>query len=570
MRKWILTSVLVILTTTSFIHCGKKQEDVVVKVGSLSITSKDVVDLLKRKYPNKDNFIDLDIARKKELLEPLIVTKLRVNAAYDLNLEENEELQKKLANHRLRLIGGRYYERLIIDEIVSSEEVDKSLDRQGVEIKATHILIGHKLARRAMNRTKEEALNLANEIVEKLINGADFDTMVERYSNDPSAKKNKGDLGYFTWGRMLSEFQEAAWKLKIGEISDPVLTLYGYHIIRLDDRRPIPDYQPNRSPENLYRIKQMIVKTYGDSAKNTWMRHYKGLEEKYNYSVNEEAITSVSELLKEKIKNEKITPESFSPEQRDIIFSEWQGGSITLGDVINRYEKKFPTVMGSMRDAKNIRKEIERLSMNSLILLDAESYDISEEEFVVEQTRIFIERELDRIVEEDQVMGKITVEEAEELDYYQKNPQKFSKGKEIEIWEIFVNDKAEADKLVKQAKQGYNFEELAKKYSKDSRFKSKGGYLGYKTQNSRGTVSRKAHEIGPGGKIGGPVKYRRGWSVIKTGDSHEESVRPFSEVKKRANDLVKYQKVEERRAQWLDSLRDDYSVNIDEEKLKNI
>ena len=87
MRYWIRTSILVISAALILIQCEKKQEDVVVKVGSLAITSQDVIDLLKRKYPNQNNFTDLDFAQKKELLDPLITKKLKVNAAYDLNLE---------------------------------------------------------------------------------------------------------------------------------------------------------------------------------------------------------------------------------------------------------------------------------------------------------------------------------------------------------------------------------------------------------------------------------------------------------------------------------------------------
>ena len=570
MRYWIRISFLVISAAIIFVQCEKKQEDMVVKVGSLAITNQDVIEILKRKYPNQYNFTDLDIARKKELLEPLITKKLKVNAAYDLNLDEDKDLQTKLADFRLRLIGGKYYETVIMDQIVSKEEVENTLERQGVELKASHILIGYKLAKRAMNRTKEEALNLANDIVTQLKNGADFETMVEKYSNDPSAKKNKGDLGYFRWGRMLPEFQEAAWNMKIGEISDPVLTMYGYHIIRLDDRRPVADYHPDRSAENLYRIKQMVAKTYGDSVRNMWKRHYKGLFEKYNYSIDEEAITQVAELLKEKIKNEKISAESFSTEQRNIVFAKWQGGSITFGYIIDKYKANLPTVLGSLRDENRINKEIERLSMNNLILLDAEAYDLSQDEFVVDQIRSFIEGQLERLVEENQVVKQVTVEEAEALDYYQKNTQRFTKGEEIEIWEIFVDDKKQAEELVAKAKQGDNFEELAKKYSRDSRTKSKGGYLGFKTKNSSGAISLKAHELGAGGKIGGPVKYRRGWAVIKTGGLHQEQVQTFAEVKKRATDLVKYQKIEERRKKWLDSLKDEYPVSIDEEKLKNI
>ena len=82
----------------------------------------------------------------------------------------------------------------------------------------------------------DEALKKIENIQDELNKGADFETLAQTYSDCPSAAQG-GDLGYFSRGQMVPEFEEAAFALEIGEVSEPVLTEFGYHLIRVDDKR---------------------------------------------------------------------------------------------------------------------------------------------------------------------------------------------------------------------------------------------------------------------------------------------------------------------------------------------
>lgn len=99
-------------------------------------------------------------------------------------------------------------------------------------IGARHILIAYKGAQRAgrVSRTKEEAMELAKECLAKLKDGADFRKMAREVSND-SSKTKSGDLGEFSVSRMTPPFEEAAFALKVGEMSDVVESDFGFHII---------------------------------------------------------------------------------------------------------------------------------------------------------------------------------------------------------------------------------------------------------------------------------------------------------------------------------------------------
>lgn len=90
------------------------------------------------------------------------------------------------------------------------------------------------------NATPQDTLAAYKKIMDirqKALNGEDFEKLAVEYSQDPSAKENKGNLGYFTSFRMVYAFETAAYKTPLGEISKPVRTRFGYHLIKVNDIR---------------------------------------------------------------------------------------------------------------------------------------------------------------------------------------------------------------------------------------------------------------------------------------------------------------------------------------------
>src|SRR5690606_30499576 len=115
--------------------------------------------------------------------------------------------------------------------------VKEAFDRSAFEREASHILF--RIDQYASPQDTLKAYQKAMEVYEKAQSGTDFGELAVEYSEDPSAKQNKGCLGYFTVFRMVYPFESAAFETSVGEVSKPVRSRFGYHIIKVTDETPI-------------------------------------------------------------------------------------------------------------------------------------------------------------------------------------------------------------------------------------------------------------------------------------------------------------------------------------------
>ena len=115
-----------------------------------------------------------------------------------------------------------------LEDSITEEDIKAYYDQASHELKGRHILV------------EDEAT--ANEIIEKLNAGEDFATLAKELSTDPGSAENGGDLDWFTVGEMVPEFNDAAYALELNEISKPVKSDFGYHIIQITEKRAIEDF----------------------------------------------------------------------------------------------------------------------------------------------------------------------------------------------------------------------------------------------------------------------------------------------------------------------------------------
>lgn len=175
--------------------------------------------------------------RRSALIDAVIDMRLMAKAATDAGLDQTDEFRRRLDQLRLRALRNEYFtakiDALVTDDMVRArynEEVAKLNAPE--EVHARHILVDSEAE--------------ANAIIQDLNNGADFAEEAKAKSTDQGSAPQGGDLGFFAKGRMIPEFEQAAFALQPGQITEaPVHSQFGWHIIKVEERRmqPPPPYE---------------------------------------------------------------------------------------------------------------------------------------------------------------------------------------------------------------------------------------------------------------------------------------------------------------------------------------
>jgi peptidyl-prolyl cis-trans isomerase C len=188
-----------------------------------------------------------DPRRLSTYLTNLLIVKTLAAEGRKAGLENDPVLQRRIALEvdraladlqlrRLEETAGKEFDTKAGEYVVKAKElylVDKNKYRVPEQISASQILFDLK------RHTPDEALALAAQTRTKLVAGADFAATAKELSDDPTAKANGGEIGWFTRDRMDPSFSQAAFDMKnVGDISEPIKSRFGYHLIRLEGRRP--------------------------------------------------------------------------------------------------------------------------------------------------------------------------------------------------------------------------------------------------------------------------------------------------------------------------------------------
>ena len=201
------------------------QETVVAKVNGKTITEADI--RLAEAELGSDLGSLPDVTKRRVLVEFLIENQLFADAAEAQKLATGPDYNDRIQYWRRRSLRDLYFDKTVKNS-VSDAEAKKFYDDQvgsakSEEVRARHILV--------------ESKEKARELFEKVAYGTDFAELAKQNSKDPGSKDQGGDLGYFSKGQMVPQFEEAAFKLQKGEVSQPFETQFGWHILKVDDKR---------------------------------------------------------------------------------------------------------------------------------------------------------------------------------------------------------------------------------------------------------------------------------------------------------------------------------------------
>lgn len=214
-------------------------------IGSDAILQDEFLRQLNKNRKDKTTPTEAEI---REYLDLYVNFKLKVKEAISMSLDTNPAFKSELAGYRKQLAAP-----YLNDKKVTEGLMQEAYDRMKSEVNASHILIT--VAPNASAKDTLEAYNKILDLRKRALKGESFDSLASKYSDDPSAKKNFGKLGWFTVFQMVYPFENMAYKTNKGDISAPFRTQFGYHIMRVNG---------NRAARGEIKVQHIMVRTgYG-------------------------------------------------------------------------------------------------------------------------------------------------------------------------------------------------------------------------------------------------------------------------------------------------------------------
>lgn len=211
-----------------------QQDEPLMTIGGKPVDKEELIYLITKGKKKEARTSGMSREEFEENLELFINYKLKVREAEEAGLDKTEEFIREFDSFRENLKAP-----FLIKNSLEEGELRKAYSRMQEVIHASHILLEF-----PPNATQEDSLivlRMALKIKKEIEEGeADINQLAVEYSDDPSAKINKGDLGFFSALQLVQPFEDAAYTLEVGKVSDPVLTDFGYHIIQVQDRMPNP------------------------------------------------------------------------------------------------------------------------------------------------------------------------------------------------------------------------------------------------------------------------------------------------------------------------------------------
>jgi len=226
-KKLLLGAAALVLCAFSAPAFAADADPVVARVNGSEIHRSDVMHEMQMMGPQAQQIPPQMLY--PQLLQKLIATKLVSDQGYAQKLQNSKEVKEQMKTVEAQIVAEAYVHdtiqpKLTDDKIKARYEELAAKFKPQDEVRARHILV----------KTEDEA----NDIIKQLKGGADFAKLATDKSTDTGSAKNGGDLGYFNHDAMVKPFADAAFAMKVGEVSDkPVKSDFGYHIIKVEDKR---------------------------------------------------------------------------------------------------------------------------------------------------------------------------------------------------------------------------------------------------------------------------------------------------------------------------------------------
>jgi parvulin-like peptidyl-prolyl isomerase len=491
--------------------CGPSK-DVVATVGKEVITTKQFKESFITRFRTEDAAKTKSMSDRKRFIEEMAIGLAKYQEGLARGIDKRAEVADEIDKISKRKALDLLYQKKVVDAVVTDEAAKKFYDMSGEEIKGRHILLKFSLTDTSV-AAQEPVKTRADSIKRAIMSGLDFKAAAKLFSEDATSAADSGDLGWFQWGRMVDEFQEAAWKAVPNKMAGPVKSPYGYHLILVEEKRPVQDRRPFE--ESKERIKNQLKEVEGQKMSDVAKEYVTSLRKDNKLEYKEPSLTAFREKLKD-----PNTPKSgpvgpvFTDAEKQQIAATYKNGKVTVADMLEKLGNNAARVdwtqEQSSRDLVNAIAEPKFLEENAknMGLYKEALKDPS----VLEQKK----NAVIRLLEKDEVTDKIKPTEEDERKYYETHLDNYIQPETRTIREIFIKtDSLKCARVHDRAAKGEDFKKLTVRFNEKESTQNDTGRIGPFEQKRFGLIGTTAFQLKNTGEISDVVRVGDNFSVIQ-------------------------------------------------------
>ncbi len=570
-KKTVLLAIVFALVITA---CQRTQDPIVARVGNRVIKlSEFEQDFSRNKTPNYIK--TTTFKERKDHLLSMVERTLKIADAYSRNYDRLPAVVQPVEREMDQRLFSSFVEKKVVDRLVTEKDIQDYWRKSSVQLRVRHILLV--VPRDADEKQEADVRRRAWQLRDRILQGESFFDVAKNFSQDHMSSSKGGDLGFIRWGEggYDDAFFEAAFALKEGEVSTPVRTQRGYHILRVEGKQisGLGEYEQAKD-----RIKEQLAKTKQPQLEQEYYRLAAELERRYKVEYDSTAMAAlVAKLTQVRADTSAVAPEdrdverdqfaALTPADHRVALARYVGGTVSVGEVVNTLRRYPARRQPRLTSVEMVKDWTSRILWRQLFLKEArrEKYHLTPE---MKRTRQqLLERSMLQHITDEMVRKQMNLTEESYRSYFEAHRENYKNPARAKVQEIFVSDRKLAEQLLRRIRAGESFSRLARQYTERTSVRNQDGVLGYISARQYGNVGQTALNMAVG-QVSDIIPMGPKFSIIKVLDREEESLKTYEQAQYDVQRDLRRQEEERLKNQWLEDLRKRFRVTIYDEAMK--
>jgi len=423
-------------------------------------------------------------------------------------------------------------------------------------VKVSHILIHFEIVNSLADTAK--AYKIMEDVQQQLKNGADFYELLKKYGDDLGIEANRGRLGFIERGQTDLPFDDAIFKLKVGEVSPIVRSSYGYHIIKCEAIAPMPSFEDNQEE-----LKKIYTRRY---YKNDLGNLTEKFKTEFGYKLNQATFNKIlADADTAKINDGYFGSNLQKQDGNKEIFS-MDGKSFIVDSLISDLIKDV-RFKNQKFNADLLNEGVRGYSAAKAVEEKALIYDKEDPQFATllddNQKGTYLLKILN-----EEVWSKISIDSVKLKNLYDQTKENYRWNDRVQFKTIFSFKDSVINNCYSMVASGYNFDSASVKFKKESALNTDTTITGLMEVDTN-ELAKRANELKNVGEISKPFKYEKGWAIVKLIKRELARVKTFEEAKPEVSSVLHDKESKRLEEVYLEKLKSIYNPKLYYNELKN-